>query len=89
MVALCSSSEYSLSVTFDDDITYRCNEYLRAELPMHKPGSLDLFKNGQLTTLFDYDIEQWLDWVIEQTEQYQDAEQIKPKPNREDKRKVS
>ena len=90
IVALCSSSaDYSLSVTFDDDITYRCNENLRAELPMHKPGIIEFFKNGQLTTLFDYDIEQWLDWVVQQTEQYQDAEQITSKPNRGDKRKVS
>lgn len=90
MVALCSSSsDYSLSVTFDDDVTYRCNEYLRAELPLSKPGYLELFKNGELTTLFEYDIEHWLDWVIEQTEQYQDAEQIRPKPDKEDQRQVS
>jgi hypothetical protein len=90
IVALCSSSaDYSLSVTFDDDITYRCNENLRAELPMNIPRAIENFKNGQLTTFFEYDLERWLDWVVEQTEQYQDAEQIKPKPDREDQRKVS
>lgn len=90
IVALCSSSaDYSLSVTFDDDITYRCNENLRAELPMNIPLAIDHFKNGQKTLLGEYDIERWLDWVIKQTEQYQDAEQVKPKPDREDQRAVS
>ena len=42
-----------------------------------------------MTMLNEYNIEYWLDWVIQQTEQYQDAEQITPKPNREDERKVS
>lgn len=90
IVALCSSSpDYSLSVTFDDDVTYRCNENLRAELPMNVPHAIDDFKKGQMTMLNEYNIEYWLDWVIQQTEQYQDAEQITPKPNREDERKVS
>jgi len=90
IVALCSSSaDYSLSVTFDDDITYRCNENLRAELPMNIPQAIEHFKNGQKTFLYEYDIERWLDWVIKQTEQYQDAEQVKSKPDREDQRAVS
>lgn len=88
IVALCASSDYSLSVTFDDDVTYRCNEYIRAEFPMNN-AALDDFKIGQTATLLEYSIEHWLNWVIEQTENYQDAEQIKPKPNRKDKRKVS
>lgn len=89
MVALCASSEYSLSVTFDDDITYRCNENLRAELPMNIPSALNDFENGQMNTFFEYDIERWLDWVVEQTEKYKDAEQIIAKSNRRSKRKVS
>ncbi len=86
IVALCSSSDYSLSVTFEDDVTYRCNEYIRAELPMNN-SALDDFIKGQ--TSIENNIEQWLDWIIEQTENYQDAEQIKPKPNRKTTRKVS
>lgn len=89
MVALCASSEYSLSVTFDDDITYRCNENLRAELPMNIPSALNDFENGQMNTFFEFDIERWLDWVVEQTEKYKDAEQIIAKSNRKSKRKVS
>ena len=89
MVALCASSEYSLSVTFDDDITYRCNENLRAELPMNIPSALNDFENGQMNTFFEFDIERWLDWVVEQTEKYKDAEQIIAKSNRRSKRKVS
>ncbi len=90
MVALCSASErYSLSVTFDDDITYRCNDYIRAELPMKNPKILDDFINGQTTTLLDFGIESWLNEVIEKTEKYQDAEQVKPKSNRKSRKKVS
>ena len=75
MVALCAaSSDYSLSVTFDDDITYRCNKYLRAELPMNVPDALTDFENGQTISLYDYSIESWLDWVFKQTEKYIDAE---------------
>lgn len=88
MVALCASSDYSLNVTFDDDVSYRCNQYIRAELPMNLPNAISNFEIGQKTILFEYEIEQWLDWVIEQTANYQDAEQIKPKPNRKSKRKV-
>lgn len=89
MVALCASAEYSLSVTFDDDITYRCNQSLRAELPMNLPHAVKDFVEGQMNMLFEYDIERWLDWVVEQTEKYKDAEQIKPKPDRRNRRMVS
>ena len=89
IVALCASSDYALSVTFDDDITYKCNEDLRAELPMNRPLALTDFEEGQKNALFGYEIEEWLDWVMEQTKDYQNAEQISPKPNRTVKRKVS
>lgn len=89
IVALCSSSDYALSVTFDDDITYKCNEDLRAELPMNRPHALKDFEEGQKNALFSYEIEEWLDWVIGQTKEYQNAEQIRSKPNRNIKRKVS
>lgn len=88
IVALCASAEYSLSVTFDDDVTYRCNEYIRAEFPMDN-AALDDFKIGQTATLLEYGIEHWLDWVIVQTETYIDAEQVKSKPNRKSKGEVS
>lgn len=89
MVALCASSDYSLSVTFDDDITYKCNEDLRAELPMNRAHALKDFEEGQKSTFYEYEIEEWLDWVVEQTKDYSHEEQVKPKPNRKDKHKVS
>lgn len=89
MVALCASSQYSLSVTFDDDITYRCNENLRAELPMIQTYILNDFIDGQRYTFFEYQLMEWLDWVYEQTKKYNDAEQIKPKPNRKSMREIS
>lgn len=89
MVALCASSNYSLNVTFDDDVSYRCNQYIRAELPMNIPSAITNFEIGQRTIMSEYEIERWLDWVVEQTANYQDAEQVKSKPNRKSKRKVS
>ena len=89
MVKLCTSSEYSLSVTFDDNITYRCNESIRAELPLTPDNAVTNFEQGQRNTTGEYDIETWLDWVVKQTEKYKDAEQVRPKPNRSCKRKVS
>ena len=89
MVALCASSDYSLCVTFDDNISYNCNETLRAELPMNYTSTVDEFQNGQMNNHNVYDIEEWLDWVTVQTEKYTDAEQIKPKPGGKGKQKVS
>lgn len=89
MVALCASSEYALSVTFDDDVTYKCNEDLRAELPLDRPHALDDFEHGQKNALFEYEIEDWLDSVMERCKGYQNAEQVSNKPNRNAQRKVS
>jgi hypothetical protein len=89
MVELCASSDYSLCVTFDDNVSYNCNETLRAELPMNYTGIVDDFRYGEMNEYNYYDIEEWLDWVMVQTEKYSDAEQIKPKPGGKGKRKVS
>ena len=96
---------YALDMTFDDDITLHCGKDVRADLPMEPEGSLDLFhieqkaeKATQLE-LFDkenskpagnrYLLEGWLDSVAEQTEKMKDAETIKPKRSRKNKRKAS
>lgn len=89
MVELCASSDYSLCVTFDDNISYNCNETLRAELPMIYSTTVDEFQNGEMNKENVYEIEEWLDWVSVQTEKYTDAEQIKSKTGGKGKRKVS
>ena len=37
----------------------------------------------------EYDIEYWLDWIVEQTKEFKDAEVIRSKTNRNSSRKVS
>ena len=96
---------YGLDMTFDDKVTLHCGKDVRAELPMDPEGSLELFHIGRKAApatqleLFDdgssnpaenrYLLEGWLDSVAEQTEKMKDAETIKPKRSRNNKRKAS
>ena len=96
---------YGLDMTFDDDVTLHCGKDVRAELPMEPEGSLELFHNGrkaergtQLELFKDgsskpaanrYLLEGWLDSVADQTEKMKDAETIKRKGNRPNRRMAS
>lgn len=96
---------YGLDMTFDDKVTLHCGKDVRAELPMDPEGSLELFHIGRKAEpatqleLFDdgnskpvgnrYLLEGWLDNVTEKTEKMKDAETIKRKRNRSNRRKVS
>lgn len=96
---------YGLDMTFDDKVTLHCGKDVRAELPMEPEGALELFHIGrkaeratQLEIAFDgsskpvhnrYLLEGWLDSVAEQTEKMKDAETIKRKRGRANKRKAS
>ena len=96
---------YALDMTFDDDITLHCGKDVRADLPMEPEGSLDLFhieQKAERATQLElfandnskpagnrYLLEGWLDSVAEQTEKMKDAETIKPKRSRKNKRKAS
>ena len=96
---------YGMDMTFDDKVTLHCGQDVRAELPMNPEGALELFHIGQkaervmqLELDFEgnskpieirYLLEDWLDDVAEQTEKMKDAETIKPKRGRKNKRKAS
>ena len=96
---------YGLDITFDDNVTLHCGKDVRAELPMEPEGALELFHVGRKAEpaiqqeLFPDDnhkpavsrylLEGWLDRVAEQTEKMKDAETIKRKGSRTDRRKVS
>ena len=96
---------YGLDMTFDDDITLHCGKDVRADLPMEPEGSLELFHIGQKAErvtqleLFvndtsksvenKYLLEGWLDKVAEETKKMKDAETIRPKRSRKNKRKAS
>ncbi|MBQ4386219.1 MAG: hypothetical protein II822_01225 [Prevotella sp.] len=96
---------YGLDLTFDDKVTLHCGEDVRAELPMDPEGALDLFhigrkaEQGTQQELFDdgsskpvknrYLLEGWLDEVAEQTKKMKDAETIKRRGSRSNRRKAS
>ncbi len=87
MIEICLNSNYSLSVTFSDNITYKCNEELRAELPMEKDSYRTEFEQGYKLLFKDYSICEWLDKIYNETKKYKDVEEIKPKPGRRNKEK--
>lgn len=105
IVALVGSDPlgYGLDMTFDDDVTLHCGKDTRAELPMVPEGALELFHIGQRgfpnkePDLFEdkskkqtgYLLEEWLDSVAEQTQKMKDAETIKQKRGRSNRRKAS
>ncbi len=89
MVEICMNSNYSLSLTFSDNITYKCNQDLRAELPMNNDSILREFEHG-MGDLFDgFELAHWLDDAKEKTKKYNDIKEIRPKPKSKTKREVS
>ncbi len=87
MVEICMNSNYSLSVTFSDDVSYKCNEELRAELPMLNDSIRIEFEKGFGDLFNGYTIFKWLDYIFEETQSYHDVEEIIPKPGRKNKNK--
>ena len=89
MIEICINSNYSLSVTFSDGVTYRCNENMRAEIPMENEGFREEFESGWKKFFTPYNLFIWLDNVRETTLKYEDIEEIKTKPNRKAEKQVS
>lgn len=89
MVEICMNSNYALSITFSDGITYKCNQELRAELPMKDETIRLEFEQGYKELFSSYRILEWLDEVVNEIKQYQDVEEVKPKPGGKAKRQVS
>lgn len=89
MVEICSNSNYALSVTFTDDITYKCNQELRAELPMKNEQIRREFELGMHDLFGSYKLLVWLDDVKEKIEGYKDVEDSKSKLAGKTQKKVS
>lgn len=89
MVEICANSNYALSLTFSDNVTYKCNQEMRAEIPMHNTNIRVEFENKMHDMFADYRLVGWLDDVIVKTNKYEDVEEIRPKPGRKDKKQVS
>lgn len=89
MVEICMVSDYSLSVTFSDNVTYKCNQEVRAEMPMKDIRIRNRFEEGFKALFKPYHLTEWLDDIIEKTKQYRDVEEIRAKPVRKAKKQVS
>ena len=89
MVEICMNSNYALSVTFTDGVTYKCNQEVRAEMPMKDENIRKEFEDGLRRFFLPYRLTEWIDDIIKETKKYQDVEEIKPKPGRKAERKVS
>lgn len=89
MVEICMDSNYALSVTFSDGVTYKCNENMRAEMPMEDETIREEFEIGWKKLFTPYSLIMWLDDIVESTKKYEDVEEIKPKPQRKSKKQVS
>lgn len=83
MVRLCSNNSYHLSVRFSNYGWYKSNEWVKAmfELPV---TAFSNFVNGSPAMSPDkpegeYELVQWLDDVIKETEQYKDGNKTKRK----------
>lgn len=88
MVEICANSNYSLSITFSDDVTYRCNQELKAELPMDEKTRID-FERGYYDLFGGSGMLIWLDDVKHKTEGYNDIDEIRRKPGRKVKKNIS
>lgn len=95
---------YGMDWTFDDDVTLHCGKDSKAELPMKPEGALELFHLGrkaepavqldmfsttQESDASKYLLEGWLDNMAEETKKMKDAETVKPKRGRTNRRKAS
>jgi len=95
---------YSMDWTFDDNMTLHYGKDSIYEPSMDPEGSLELFHLGRMADptveleLFSeeleadtnkYLLEGWLDKVAEETRKMKDAETVKPKRSRKNRRKAS
>ena len=89
LVEICMNSNYSLSVTFSDDVTYKCNENLRAEFPMSNESIRVEFERQHHDLFNGYKLAVWLNDVKLKTEEYDVIEEIKRKPESKAKKQIS
>ena len=82
------NNRFGLKMTYNDDVTYTCGKFIQVELPLDGQY-LTEFQLGSKTLADDYNLEQWLYYVIEQTKGLSDVEAVKRKPGGKSKRKVS
>lgn len=89
LIELCVSSDYGLRITFTDNISYNCNQNMRAEYPLDKEINFDLVDKDYGDLFGNKTLLVWLNEIKLFCASYENIEEIKPKPGKESKRKVS
>lgn len=90
IVSVCSSNAYHLTIYFKKLRAYRCDEKVKALFPIHK-GDIESFQQAvrvlsENNEIGEYALIQWLDYVFEETKNFEDAAQVhKPRNNRRKK----
>lgn len=84
MVRLCGENGYDISITFKEFKTYRINEYVRASYPI----TFDViqgFRIGTHTMNDKTELEEWFDFVYEQTKDYINESEVPKRRNKASK----
>ena len=90
IVGVCSSNAYHLTIHFKKMRAYRCDEKVKAFFPVPK-GAIESFQQGNKVLAEnseegEFALVQWLDYVYNETKNFEDAAQIhRPRKNRRKK----
>lgn len=90
IVGVCSSNAYHLTIHFKKLKAYRCDEKVKAFFPVPK-GAIESFQQGNKVIAEnrgegEFALVQWLDYVYDETKNFEDAAQIhRPRKNRRKK----
>ena len=82
------NSKFGLKMTYDDGIAYTCGKAVQVEMPLDLQYLIN-FQTKTMTLEDTYQVEWWLDNVIEQTKGFKDVETTKRKPSRKGKKRIS
>ena len=75
-------------MTYDDGIAYTCGKFVHVEIPLTDEYLLQ-FQMGTKNLADEYQLEWWLDNVIEQTKGFKDVEAAKRKSSGRSKKHLS
>ena len=90
IVGVCSSNAYHLTIHFKKMKAYRCDEKVKAMFLVPK-GAIESFQQGNKVLAEnneegEFALVQWLDYVYDETKNFEDAAQIhRPRKNRRKK----
>ena len=82
------TNRFGLKMTYDDGIAYTCGKFVQVEIPMADEYLLQ-FQMGTKNLTDEYQLEWWLDNVVEQTKGFKDVEAAKRKPSGRSKKHLS